>query len=46
MPPAPVNFFIKPLYSSVVALPRTFGPTTLKMVEPTANSATSSTAYL
>ena len=46
MPPEPSIFATMPLNSSVVAVDSTFGPTMLKMVEPTANTRTTTMAAL
>ena len=46
MPPEPSIFATMPLNSSVVAVDSTFGPTMLKMVEPTANTSTTTMAAL
>ena len=46
IPPVPPIFFIRPSDRAVVALPRTFGPTTENTVEHTAITATNIIAIL
>ena len=46
IPEPPDNLLIKPLNISVVAFPKIFGPTIVKIVLPTANNITTNIAIL
>ena len=46
IPPLPPILFIRPLNSSVVAVPNIFGPTIMKMVPATAQMITKMSAIL